>query len=189
MEIKERISKLERQLNELKASLKEEAKDDRPITERVKTFKDALDILGEEHPFVQQWWDYYTVTDNNADIPTKDNADLVAYYKLRIITAALNEGWEPEFTKDECRYHPWFVLYTQKGWDELTEEQKKGGIPFGGCVSYGAYAGFVCADSYGAWSCSPAAFSSRLCFKTRELAEYAGRQFAALYADYLLVRK
>ena len=52
MEIRERINELGRQLNELKASLKEEAKDNRPITERVKTFEDAVYILGNEHPFV-----------------------------------------------------------------------------------------------------------------------------------------
>ena len=176
MEIRERI-------NELKASLKEEAKDNRPITERVKTFEDALDVLGENHPFVQQY--DATVYDG----VNKDNADLIAYYKLRIITAALNEGWESQFTEDEYRYFPWFYLYTQEEWDKLDEEEKESGVLFGGTAYNGAGAGFVCAYSYSAPSAADAYFGSRLCFKTDALARYAGRQFAALYADYLLVRK
>lgn len=183
MEIRERINEIERQLNELKASLKEEAKDDRPITERVKTFKDALDILGKGHPFVQQY-DAIVYDEVN-----KDNADLIAYYKLRIITAALNEGWESQFTKGEYRYYPWFCLYTQEKWDELSGESKNSGVLFGGSAYGGAYAGFVCVDSNCAPSDAFAFLGSRLCFKTDALARYAGRQFAALYADYLLVRK
>ena len=183
MEIRERINELERQLKELKASLKEEAKDDRPITERVKTFEDAVNILGNGHPFVQQY-DAIVYDEVN-----KDNADLIAYYKLRIITAALNEGWEPQFTEDEYRYFPWFYLYTQEEWDKLDEEKKESGVLFRGAANRGAAAGFVFADSSCAPSDACADFGSRLCFKTDALARYAGRQFAALYADYLLVRK
>ena len=188
MEIRERINELEKQLNELKASLEEEAKDNRPITERVKTFEDALEALGKDHPFVEQWWDY-AATDDDADIPTKDNADLIAYYKLRIITAALNEGWEPQFTEDEYRYFPWFYLYTQEEWAKLDEEEKESGVLFGGTVYNGARVGFVYAHSNYAPSDACACVGSRLCFKTNALARYAGQQFAALYADYLLVRK
>ena len=183
METRERIEELERQLNEMKASLKEEAKNDRPITERVKTFEDAVYVLGNGHPFVQQY-DAIVYDEVN-----RDNADLIAYYKLRIITAVLNEGWEPEFTEDEWRYYPWFYLYTQEEWDKLSEEQKKGGVLFGGSAYGGAGAGFVCASSNSAPSGAFAYFGSHLCFKTDALARYAGRQFAALYADYLLVRK
>ncbi len=183
MEIRERINELERQLDELKASLKEEAKDDRPITERVKTFEDAVYVLGNGHPFVQQY-DAIVYGEKN-----KANADLIAYYKLRIITAALNEGWEPKFTEDEWRYSPWYLLYTQEEWDELSEEEKKGGVLFGGAATNGANAGFVYAFSSNAPSNASAYVGSRLCFKTYELARYAGRQFAALYADYLLIRK
>ena len=174
MEIRERI-------NELKASLKEEAKDNRPITERVKTFEDALDVLGENHPFVQQY--DATVYDG----VNKDNADLIAYYKLRIITAALNEGWEPQFTEDESRYFPWFYLYTQEEWEKLSKEQKKGGVIVGSYAHHGVSVGFVYANCRPAYS--SASIGSRLCFKTDAIARYAGRQFAALYADYLFVRK
>jgi len=184
MEINGRIKELERQirqLNELKASLKEEAKDNRPITERVKTFKDACRALGDNHQFVSEW----SVVSEITNI----SPDLRAFFKLRIITAALNEGWEPQFTEDEYRYFPWFYLYTQEEWGKLDEEKKESGVLFGGHAYYGADAGFVFARSSSAPSYARAYFGSRLCFKTDALARYAGRQFTALYADYLLVRK
>ena len=33
----------------------ETPKDNRPVTERVKTFEDAVRELGEEHPLVKEW--------------------------------------------------------------------------------------------------------------------------------------
>ena len=30
--------------------------DNRPVTERIKTFEDALDELGDEHPLVKEYW-------------------------------------------------------------------------------------------------------------------------------------
>lgn len=182
MEIKEKIAELERQLNELKSSLNG---DNRPITERVKTFEDALEVLGDGHIFVQQWW----ACANGMENECRYNADLYAYLKLRIITAALNEGWEPRFTEGEWRHYPWFILYTQKEWNELNEETKKCGVLFGGDAGNGAYAGFVAALSSNAPSPAYASFGARLCFKSEELAKYAGRQFADLYADFYLIRK
>ncbi len=182
MEIREKIEELEKQHEALKEAVKEaeEKQDNRPITERVKTFEDAVEILGEEHPFVSQW---------NTTLTDKYSPDLVAYLKLRIITAALNEGWEPQFTEDERRYFPWFVLYTQKEWDKLDEGIKKGGVLFGGFAYYGAAAGLVSVYSFYVPSDANATVGSYLCFKTDELARYAGRQFADLYADFYLIRK
>ena len=133
---------------------------DRPVTERIKTFEDALHALGGNHPLVQQFKEcfenYLDGAENSAV------CDLIAYLKLRIITAALNEGWTPKFTKDEWRYYPWF----------------------GGRAYYGAYDGFVDAYSYYAPSDARASIGSRLCFKTNDLAIYAGKQFAALWLDF-----
>ena len=76
------------------------------VRERVKTFEDACRELGEHHPFVKEF------NDICCDIRPMDKGgltkDLFAYLRLRIIMAALNEGWEPQFTKDETRYYPWF---------------------------------------------------------------------------------
>ena len=87
-------------------------KDDRPVTERIKTFEDAMAALDSNHPFV---------CDSRAFCAQSDNIspDMLAYLKLRIICAALNEGWEPQFTEDEWRYYPWFYLYTQAELDDM----------------------------------------------------------------------
>lgn len=159
-----------------------EEKDNRPVTERIKTFEDACNELGEAHPLVLQ----YRFNYNNED-GWNDNgytSDFESYLKLRIIAAALNEGWEPQFTEDEWRYFPWFELYTQKEIDEMDEEQKTRVVCRSGS-SAGALGGVACAgasrDSSGAYT----SIGSRLAFKTRELAEYAGKQFVEIWADYV----
>ncbi len=179
MEIKEKIEELERELNELKAYVKI----NRPITERVKTFNDAVAILGDDHPFVKQ---LDAVTDTI--IADEYGIDVIVYLKLRIITAALNEGWEPRFAEGECRYYPWYNPYTQVEWDKLDKGIKKKSVPFGG-DDYKTDASFVYATSFDATSNECVDFGARLCFKTSELARYAGRQFADLYADFYLIRK
>ena len=57
------------------------------IKERIKTFEDACDELGNEHPFVKSYEKYVNTASG-------EEADVIAYLKLRIIAAALNEGWE-----------------------------------------------------------------------------------------------
>lgn len=186
IEFKRQLAKLEDAVKAAEA--KEAQADNRPITERVKDFGDAVTLLGDDHPFVRQ---YDAAILGNEDIyeSDRDMADLVAYYRLRIITAALNEGWEPKFTEGEWRYYPWYTLYTQAEWEELPEAVKKGGVLFGGGAGSGAAAGFAYASSSCAPSGACAYFGSRLCFRTEALAKYAGRQFAALYADFYLIRK
>lgn len=168
-------------------------KDNRPVTERIKTFDDAYEALGEDHILVRMFHDIY---DKSEVAGANANDDVVAYLKLRIITAALNEGWEPQFTEDEWRYYPWFYLYTQEELDEQSDEWKQAhnviplrGVLFGGLAHYGAGAGFASAASNHAPSYAAAAFGSRLCFKSRELAVYAGNQFADIYMRFHLISK
>ena len=60
------------------------------ITERVKSFSDAVAELGGDHPDVVL---YLKLDKDENELPK----DVRAYLMLRIITAALNEGWEPTF--------------------------------------------------------------------------------------------
>lgn len=154
--------------------------DNRPVTERIKTLGNAVDALGTDHPAVN---DYAKITSrlDGMKMPT----DIIAYLKLRIIAAALNEGWTPQFTKGEYRYFPWLYLYTQEGYDKLTDEEKSRCVSrSGNNATYGnagivyVYASYAAARSYGN-------YGSRLAFRTRELAEYAGRQFASIWADFI----
>lgn len=147
------------------------------ITERIKTFDDAVAILGH---FNQAVVDYHALCNATC---TKD---ILAFAKLRVIVEALNEGWNPKFSKDEHRYYLLLSIYSKEKFDTLSEYYKNR------CSvvsrSYGnsnAVDSFVCASVHDA-SLSPYAHSSsRLAFKTKELAEYCGNQFIDIWADYL----
>lgn len=156
----------------------EEAKEKKPVTERVKTFDDACKELGIDAEAIQQQWQDAGIT----------MLDEVAYQKLRIITAALNEGWEPEFKEDEYRYYPYCILYTKAEIEQKDDEWKdEYNLQLwigGGSSDYGAYCGLAYAYSYNAWSVASAALSARLAHKTEELAIYSGKQFTELWANY-----
>lgn len=159
--------------------IQDKKEDLRPVTERVKTFEDAVAELGEDNNLVMMFKHF------EAEGFAAGSEDLIAYLKLRIITAALNEGWTPQFTGDEYRYYTWFDLYGEQEWNDLSEDTKRQrGVLFGGSAGDGAYAGFVFAYSTNAPSDALANFGSRLCFKNRDLALYAGKQFASLWLDF-----
>lgn len=148
------------------------------ITERVKTFDDAMMILGEEHPLVREW-----------HLGENLSPDLEAYLQLRVIVAALNEGWEPQFTEDEERYYPWHWLYTRKEIDNMEASELKERNMVSTEKYQTDYAGFAFATSNYSPSASNTAFGSRLCLKSDALAEYCGKQFTDIWADFLLIRK
>lgn len=151
------------------------------IMERIKTFDDAFKELGENHPLVKEYHKRHLFLEDDSDI----SSDLVAYLKLRIITAALNEGWTPQFAKDEYRYYPWFWLYTKEEIAKMNKEERKKCVRFGGAALTGASAGFAYAFAYAAPSSSAAPVGSRLCFKSSALAKYAGEQFAEIYFAFV----
>ena len=161
----------------LKLADNEEAKEKKPVTERVKTFDDACKELGIDAEAIQQQWQDAGIT----------MLDEVAYQKLRIITAALNEGWEPEFKKDEYRYYPYCILYTKAEIEQKDDEWKDEynlQLWRGGDSLFGASCGLAYAYSNYAWSLAAAYFSARLAHKTEELAIYSGKQFTELWANY-----
>ncbi|MDY5968631.1 MAG: hypothetical protein SPJ13_01245 [Bacteroidales bacterium] len=158
-------------------------KDNRPVTERVKTFEDACRELGDNHPFVEAW----RTCSNAFGDDDKDFADVLAYLKLRIIVAALNEGWEPKFEEEEYRWAPWYCLYTKEEWEDLDDDVKaKGRVVGRSYYDASAYGGVVYADAYYASSYSPADIGSRLAFKSEALAKYAGEQFIDIYIDFMM---
>ncbi len=126
------------------------------IKERVKTFEDACNVLGADHKFVREF-------DSISNEMDDASIDLLSYLKLRIIAAALNEGWEPQFTEDEYRWYPWFWLYTQDEWDRLSAEKKKYGRVLARSYHNGyAYAGVAYANASSASSYSYPSSGSRL---------------------------
>lgn len=89
-------------------------------------------------------------------------SDEVAYRKVKLIVKALNEGWTPDWSdSDQYKYFPWFNMGSFSG------------------------AGFSYFD-YDYWR-TVSAVGSRLCFKNRDLAKYAGQQFESIYKDYFLL--
>lgn len=174
------ISK-EQVINEMTKAFGEEALKSQDIKERIKTFEDAVNAIGEDHPLVAQ---YKTI--NSAFKEADNNLHLFAYTRLAIIAEALNEGWRPEYTEDEYRYYPWFGLYTQEEYDDMNDEDKECCRFVGRSGSYAnAYGGLVFADAgYGSAS-SGTDIGSRLAFKSRELAIYCGKQFIEIWINYL----
>lgn len=137
------------------------------IIERIKTFEDALKELGDSNRLVQE---YQLVQEYHLLCLTRGplcafSKDLEAYLKLRIIVAALNEGWEPKFVEGEFRYYPWYrLIYNNKGsvCSVLTTDS-----PYGSSATL--------ADS-----------GTRLAFKNQKLALYAAKQFKDLWLDFLI---
>lgn len=159
----------------------EQKKDERPITERVKTFEDACKELGEDHKLVQQ---FKAIQEAIAE-----DKEATAYFKLGIITAALNEGWEPDFTNDdEYRYYPYLCLWTKEELEDKDEEWKDDhNLQLwlgGGSSGLGANCGLAFALSIFAWSSAIAYISARLAHKTEEQAIYSGKQFTELWTNY-----
>lgn len=167
----------------------EKKKDDRPVTERIKTFEDAVAELGEDHPLVQTYNAYMNEVNGIVD----GDEDVVSILQLRIITAALNEGWIPSFDKsgDEYRYSPWFELYTQEEIDKMDEEKKRelNLCVVGGYAAGGLICGLAAVGSSGAFSASSASSGSRLAYKSYDLALYSGRQFTKIWMPVVFKAK
>ena len=149
------------------------------IMERVKTFEDAYNELGEEHSYVQE---YRGVANVNFDF----TQDIIAYLKLRIICEALNEGWKPTFSDGECRSYPWFYIYNKNEYEKINKDEKKKCHVISRS-SYDAYAfgGVVFSSLNISTSYSYSYHGSQIVFKTRELAEYCEKQFIDIWSDYL----
>lgn len=164
--------------NEMHKVFGEDTFKPKDIMERVKTFEDACRELGLDSEDLEQKW-----RDNNL-MP-----DEIAYQKLRIICAALNEGWEPQFTEDEWRYYPWFWLYTQEEINDMDEDEKTNRRLMSTGDYQTGYAGLAFAGSNNAPSNAITNVGSRLCLKSDTLAVYCGKQFINIWADYILIRK
>lgn len=148
--------------------------DEKPqnVMERIKTFEDAVAELrnramnGDKNAgkLLDEW---------KIITSTAGSKDLLAYLKLRIITSALNEGWKPKFDENERRYYPWFKLKTSRvvGRGSNNENANYG------LVYAGAYYASLGSDT----DCGP-----RLAFKSKELAEYAGKQFVEIYENWFI---
>lgn len=150
------------------------------VMERVKTFDDALKELGDDNQLVKEYYERWQLV-GDKDV----SKDYVAYLKLRIITAALNEGWEPEFIPGERRWAPYFLLYTKEEYEKLNDDVRAR-VVYRSSHNANAYGGVSCANANSGSARVSASIGSRLAFKSEKLAEYAGMQFLDIYADFML---
>ena len=148
---------------------------EKEVRERIKTFEDACREIGID---AEAW--------NRDKISLGLEPDVLAFLKLRIIVKALNEGWEPRFTEDECRYYPWFVLYTGEEYNRLDEEEKSR-VVYRSSYNACALGGVSCASASYDSSSTGAFIGVRLAFKTSELAAYCGRQFLDIWANFVFL--
>lgn len=152
---------------------------------RIKTFEEALDELelrsADGDKYAESLYDdwHKVITENN---------DLTAFLKLRIITEALNEGWRPQFVKGERRWYPYFRLYTKEEIEKMDDEIKARMVARSNYYAL-AYGGVSFAVAYKDSASVFAISGSRLAYKTEELAEYAGKQFIDIYADFCFIPK
>lgn len=148
---------------------------EKEVRERIKTFEDACREIGID---AEAW--------NRDKISLGLEPDVLAFLKLRIIVKALNEGWEPRFTEDECRYYPWFVLYTGEEYNRLDEEEKSR-VVYRSSYNASALGGVSFASAAYDSSYTVASIGVRLAFKTSELAAYCGRQFLDIWANFVFL--
>lgn len=165
----------------IKEQLGERLSEILPVTDRVKTFNDAVEELGEEHEAVKAYRAVEWYLRNQM-------SDIKAYLQLRIITAALNEGWEPQFVEGERRWYGWYDLISKEDYEALSDEEKSRCVGRSDDVA-SAYGGLVSSYAGDASSYSVTYVSSRLAFKSEKLAEYAAKQFIEIYADLCFIPK
>ncbi len=92
-------------------------------------------------------------------LPEEHQEAIIAHYALIIIAEALNEGWKPNWgDSNEYKYYPYFDMRSGGSFDDADCD----------CWDSDSYVG------------------SRLCFKSQELAEYAGKQFEFIYKKLMI---
>lgn len=89
---------------------------------------------------------------------------IIGNQELIVIAKALNEGWTPDWSNGVWdKWYPWF---------KMDDSSSAGRFSFYGSVFQG----------------SVSAVGSRLCFKSKDLATYAGTQFLDIYKDFFTVK-
>ena len=156
------------------------------IRDRIKTFNDAVEILGKDNQSVIDFHVVYNYILNSAIANKYCSRDILAYTKLRVIVDALNEGWKPTFDDGEHRYYPMIYIYTKEDYEELSENKKKELIVVGNSkIKLNENCGDIYALEAGTLSYSVFNNGYHLALRTWELAEYCGKQFIDIWYDFL----
>lgn len=96
--------------------------------------------------------------DETVHILPDDSIDEQAYKKLKIINRAINQDWTPDWNNsNQYKWWPYFNLSS----------------------------GFGFSDTFYYYDLTGTRVGSRLCFESKEKAEYAGKQFLSIYKEFL----
>lgn len=119
----------------------------------IKSYQDACKALNIE-PLSDEVFNAF---------PKAERENVKAYHQLTVITRAINEGWEPDFSNHEQRkYEPYMYINS---------------------------AGLAYAYTLGAPSYTSTNIGSRLCFPDYERATFAVRTFYDIYKAFFLPGK
>lgn len=92
-------------------------------------------------------------------MPKTEQVPIIALTKLQIIVRALNDGWTPDWNNGLWdKWIPWFWMNNP---------------------------GFRFCDSNFSRAVAYSGAGSRLCLKSKELADYAGKEFLPLWKDLM----
>ena len=155
----------------------------------IKTYEDACEALDISPIYsesavkamcvnINQHWDY------RQEMPKH----IIALMKLEVISRALwGRNWEPkpDASGSKWFYYPWFALFTKDEIDNMDAAEFEKRALLAGHATNGASAGFGSLTTSGRSSNAYAIFGFRLCQETEEKAEYFGRQFIKIWAEYL----
>lgn len=139
------------------------------ITDKIKTFVDAVEMLGIDNQKVKDYLDL----DNR-----KCAKDIIAFARLKIIAEALNEGWKPKYDILDGNYYTSFDMINKEEYERLNEDEKNKCLVFD---IPNREKIFALVSSKLSVACE----GYKLAFKSRELAEYCGQQFIGIWKDYL----
>lgn len=147
----------------------------------IKTYEDACEalsvepIFNEPNPIMNLYGVEYEVEPH-----------IIALMKLETISRALwgkNRKPEPDAEGSKQIYLPVFSLYTKSEIENMDGDERVGLLS--ATATYGAVAGFGFLYTYGRPSFADVYYGFRLCQETMEKAEYLGKQFIELWAEYL----
>ena len=148
----------------------------------IKTYEDACEALGMV-PILNQ--SDYELTDDNGYM-VYFPPHIIALMKLETISRALwGKDWTPEPDAEGSKnfYYPVFALYTQQEIEDMDEDEREGLLS--ASANNSVTAGFNYMWTNNSSSHKSAGISSRLYQEDSEKAEYFGKQFLELWAEYL----
>lgn len=155
----------------------------------INTFEDALEVLymrSPNHPYRMAYLDM--MGHNLKEVEAYDEFienvghDVLAYIKLRIITAAINGDWQADFGENKVRYYPTAYIYSKKEYEKI--EFDKADLVVGNVYNNDSFAIIEPNKCSGTHT-----IPDTLAFASYEQAVCAISKFKDLYADYFFGRK